>query len=537
MTNESKNRKLEEEHEMGDNEEERKRNSLRCAVANLKVIVGGELQPTKVFWHYREVLASQSRYVDTLLSLPLAAAVAASKQNDSDEESKAANVTEIEFPDISPSQWKRMMKFLTDQKAAWDMNKKDAIELIILYDKYDFTQGIEVCDRVLSSIFYKDSLEFKEHEMGDNEEERKRNSLRCAVANLKVIVGGEQGDGGGKPTTKKVFWHYTTVLASQSRYVDALLASKKNDSYGESTAANFTEITFPDISPSQWKRMMKFLTDQKAAWDMNKKDAIELIILYDKYDFTQGIEVCDRVLSSIFYKDSLEFKERINDLDLFDRCIDVVVLSHEKNLTETMENARYWLYDFLCDGYDPELVILTVDHVRKLVPVIDFYKEDREGFSLLFAIEERLSKKGIDVLNPMFPDFFVSQIQLIAARNTALKLVNEITIGNCGGNVSGDYNPRTNYDYGIDGTCIYYKGIAPDWGDVWLKKNEVGDWTISEDLRLRGGVVPVFICKGSRSATLPPKKGWERTDGRGNGKLPVISYYHKSSSVRTEIDI
>ena len=68
--------------------------------------------------------------------------------------------------------------------------------------------------------------------------------------------------------------------------------------------------------------------------------------------------------------------------------------------------------------------------------------------------------------------------------------------------------------------------------------NEVGDWTISEDLRFGGGVVPLFICKGSRSATLPPKKGWERTDGIiGDPWLPVISYYHKSSSVRTEIDI
>lgn len=216
----------------------------------------------------------------------------------------------------------------------------------------------------------KDSKDRKleeEHEiMGDNEEERKRSSLRFAVANLKVIVGGEQGDGGGKPTTKKVFWHYTTVLASQSRYVDALLASKKNDSYGESTAANFTEITFPDISPSQWKRMIKFLTNVKAAWDMSKKDAIELIILYDKYDFTQGIELCDRVLSSIFYKDSEEFKEHRNDLDLLDRCIDVLVLSHKKNLKETMKYANDWLYSILFDGYDSELLFLTVDHVRKL---------------------------------------------------------------------------------------------------------------------------------------------------------------------------
>jgi hypothetical protein len=195
---------------------------------------------------------------------------------------------------------------------------------------------------------------------GDNEEERKRSSLRCAVANIKVIVGGEL------QPTKKVFWHIRGVLASQSRYVDALLASMKNDSNEESKAADFTEITFPDISPSQWKRMIKFLTNVKAAWDMSKKDAIELIIPYDKYDFTQGIELCDRVLSSIFYKDSEEFKKHRNDLDLLDRCIDVVVLSHEKNLKKTMKYANDWLYNILFDGYDSELLFLTVDHVRKL---------------------------------------------------------------------------------------------------------------------------------------------------------------------------
>ena len=220
----------------------------------------------------------------------------------------------------------------------------------------------------------------EEHEVGDNEEERKRNSLRCDDANIKVIVGGEL------QPTKKMFWHYSQVLASQSRYVDALLASKKND---------FTEITFPDISPSQWERMIEFLTNQKAAWDMSKKDAIELIILYDKYDFTQGIGLCDRVLSSIFYDDSERFKKHRNDLDLLDRCIDVVVLSHEKNLKETMKNAKYWLCDILVDGYESELVILTVDHVRKLVPVIDSYKDDPELYTLQSALSKNVWVKKV----------------------------------------------------------------------------------------------------------------------------------------------
>jgi hypothetical protein len=67
----------------------------------------------------------------------------------------------------------------------------------------------------------------EDQERGDNEEEHKRNSLRCDEANIKVIVGGEQGERykGGDDNEKVVFWHYSHILASQSRYVDALLSA------------------------------------------------------------------------------------------------------------------------------------------------------------------------------------------------------------------------------------------------------------------------------------------------------------------------
>jgi hypothetical protein len=124
--------------------------------------------------------------------------------------------------------------------------------------------------------------------------------------------------------------------------------------------------------------MIKFLIDPVAARDMSKEDAIEVIIPYDKYDFSTGINLCDEVLSSIFYEDWEAFKNQMNDLDLLDRCYDVVVLSHEKNLKKTLENAKCWLYEILSKGYDPKIMILTVDHIRKLGPVIESYIDDNE---------------------------------------------------------------------------------------------------------------------------------------------------------------
>ena len=83
----------------------RKRSSLRSAVANVKVYVGKDLifdKEPKEFWHYSHILASQSGYIDTLLSTPL------SKKNDS---FPLNDFIEISIVDIAPSQWTRRCFF------------------------------------------------------------------------------------------------------------------------------------------------------------------------------------------------------------------------------------------------------------------------------------------------------------------------------------------------------------------------------------------------------------------------------------------
>mmetsp|Transcript_2387 Transcript_2387/g.2759 ORF Transcript_2387/g.2759 Transcript_2387/m.2759 type:complete len:397 (+) Transcript_2387:149-1339(+) len=389
-----------------------------------------------------------------------------------------------------------------------------------------------------------------------DKEERKRNSLRCDDVNLKVIVGGEQEDEGDRQEEKEgkerkqVFWHYSHILASQSRFVDALLsaplaAAAVASTNKEDDASNtITEISFSDISPLQWKRMIHFVTDPVSALDMTIDDAMELIILYDKYDFHTGLKLCDKVLSSIFYKNEQEFKSHVmNNLELLDRCVHVVVLSHEKNLKTTLVNGMAWLHKIFYWNYYAECVILTVDYIRQLVPVIAFYSDDENYENVQDAIKKRLSDESIDILNPMFPDFFVSQIQLIVAQNTTLKLVNEIDISDCA-QVVGTYYAfdDDDGDNNIGDTCMYYKDNMDTLDRFLLKKNDVGDWIIQHlpDRDVPEGDI-LFISKHSRCKSLPPKTGWEKMGG-GNyvfrqRNLPMFSYYHNSDTGRKEITI
>jgi len=430
-------------------------------------------------------------------------------------------------------------------------------------------------------------------------EHHQHHNLRCDEANVKVIVGDEQqqeeeetddddegnkkGDGSinNKETTttttttkKQVFWHYSHILACHSRYVDALLSaplaaastsalaastinkdttkkSRKSkdannnnnnaDDFNDEDDTNITitEISFPDISPSNWERMYNFITDPVASRKMSVEDAMELVGMYDKYDFHTGIKLCDEILSSVFIQGETreEFQNRtMKNMKLFDRCVQVVVLSHEKNLTQTLSEGMLWMTKIFWSRCDPECVILTADHLRKLVPVIACHDDrDKDWFSVQEAIGLRLSNLSIDILNPMFPEFFVSQIQLIVARNTTLKLVNQIKVSTNRDHdeVMGMYDAMDD-NHKIDRSSYYVK--SNEQSDINLTRNEVDDWIIEDD----DVNVLLFICEGSRCEILPPRTGWKRIAGANNvgqTNLPVLSYYHNDGTKRREVVI
>ena len=92
-------------------------------------------------YHYHSlILASQSLYVDTLLSSPAAR---------TEQEKKR-----ISFPDITIETWEKMMKYLYCPPTFGNFSSTDdLVEIIPFYDKYQFLDGMAYCDEMLAGHF------------------------------------------------------------------------------------------------------------------------------------------------------------------------------------------------------------------------------------------------------------------------------------------------------------------------------------------------------------------------------------------------
>jgi len=141
MSDSQANRKRNDDEKLSAGDEQN-RKRLRSTASDLKVIVGLENQEQEVYWHFSQTLASQSGYVDALLSTPLPTA--------DDANPSQKDYREVVFSDITPDQWQKMMQFLTNPLALSSMSIEDALELTFLYDQYDFETGIKICDTNLS---------------------------------------------------------------------------------------------------------------------------------------------------------------------------------------------------------------------------------------------------------------------------------------------------------------------------------------------------------------------------------------------------
>lgn len=102
---------------------------------NLVVLVG----PNQHAFHYHAfMLASQSDYVDTLLSSPAAM--------------KEREQMKISFPEVDVQVWEKMMKLLEPGGLTKTPMFADLLEVLPFYDKYQFSAGLRICDVILSDF-------------------------------------------------------------------------------------------------------------------------------------------------------------------------------------------------------------------------------------------------------------------------------------------------------------------------------------------------------------------------------------------------
>ena len=104
-----------------------------------------------LYKYHSLILASQSLYVDTLLSSPAART----------EQEKRR----ISFPDITRETWEKMMKYLFPTNTMPSVD--DLVEIIPFYDKYQFLDGMAYCDEILAELYVGsyDGYGYREHHM------------------------------------------------------------------------------------------------------------------------------------------------------------------------------------------------------------------------------------------------------------------------------------------------------------------------------------------------------------------------------------
>lgn len=397
---------------------------------------------------------------------------------------------------------------------------------------------------------HKDDDETIEQEQRDKKK-RRESSLRSIEADLKVIVGGDPMEDHNSGTIQ-VYWYVSSVLASQSGYVDTYLSTSVPTNNDSNPSKNdHTEIHFSDITPSQWERMMRFLTNPLALESMTIEDAIELALLYDQYEFPIGIKICDDVLyKKTFFQTSGNPRVMCHrtspDPQTVDRFVKIIILSLTINLRKTFYWGRIWLNSVLESAFEYDAVEyfpLTKAQIRRLVPVIirdqelsetadykmptNCYTDDNKvikeyldggeeeiGHDILETISNISHPYSeVDITNPLFPDLFLANMENSFNFAVALRRVPRIKVVlPVGAHPASGY-----YDLVVDDTIYYgHEAQYPGCGELRKDPNE-RKWQLLYNHEV------LYLCQHPQFSQLPPKTGWVGME-YSNLPVPTLEY-------------
>jgi hypothetical protein len=214
--------------------------------------------------------------------------------------------------------------------------------------------------------------------------------IRSIPTDLQILVGSSEN---GK---QEVFFHHSAILATHSDYVDAMLATPMVES-------ETREISFSDIEPDVWMKMLAFLEDPLVVRGMKFEDAMLVLPYYDKYQFRKGKELCDALLAQGF-----ESKCDTNSLAGLDTLVDTLLLAGQMNLInlkrKCIELLRHQFAEIneklgnICDDNTPDetKIIFHADHIKKLMP---FIAEDEQ---LLLAVKSTRDRPSLHYFRSIF---------------------------------------------------------------------------------------------------------------------------------------
>jgi len=110
-------------------------------------------------------------------------------------------------------------------------------------------------------------------------------ALKCSDCDLEVLVG----------PNKKVYRYHKVIQASYSTFLDTMLSTDIREK-------DTSTIRFPDIQPEMWDKLIGFL-EPGGYRQLKDKDIVDMLPIYDQYQFHQGLNICDEMIRSVLEPD------------------------------------------------------------------------------------------------------------------------------------------------------------------------------------------------------------------------------------------
>ncbi len=274
--------------------------------------------------------------------------------------------------------------------------------------------------------------------------------------------------------------------------------------------------------------MIKYIDDPLAARKMEARDVLEVAVFYDKYEFTDGLQLCEEVLTEYF--NSLADTEKKFTLDL-DLVVDLAVVSPEANL----DKASKIVIDYLWSSMQNKTCCLygrtmfSEEHVKKLLPVLK-YSRDSLGYDASQFMGNSYDDTEINLDDQTFPKDFVVGCQREEQHYLLDLCLKHIHGAGSGCKADGLYS----FDLGAREALDDFQGRQDTWNGQTVTFgikfiNDLEDfcgWAIVRNPEDGMDVVGkiCWVALHSRNSVIPPLTGWVPSDShaRGNPKLKYI---------------
>ncbi|KAL7450942.1 hypothetical protein ACHAWC_002793 [Mediolabrus comicus] len=287
-------------------------------------------------------------------------------------------------------------------------------------------------------------------------------------------------------------------------------------------------ITFPDINLATWEKLMHFLDSPVAARDMSAKDARDLAVLYDKYEFLEGRKLCDAILVDYFKNIGMKEKKLKLDLDL---TIDLVNVSHQANLKAAFQEGIAYIWKKLLSTSVPYGKMMFEErHLVILVPLLKYFHDNKKNMGIKYNTwewsEDRLlTSPKVGLENTDFPKNFISKCQNMEQWHLLKRCIRYIELSGSHCKADGSFYNVGGWDLyqpddNEDGRNYRWDGIEVKFEICHTKEGSFEGWAI----------VRYYTTEVDEDghpdydSMFPPLQGWVPADplARGNPTLKYI---------------